>query len=139
MSGTNTKMTIETIENAAPEALAAGAGIGPGSLVARGGQGPEAPRWDLQGRHGRRGPLKNMEIQFAENLSIPAKVEIHRQHNSVKVTITHLHGGARAPPINEKIGRSQMTQFNMLNPMVHAPRAAKFIQAISAQKPKSAP
>ena len=108
-----------------------------------GGQGPQSwlrargrPGGICRGGIRGHGLVKSLEVQFAKRLSVAAKVEIQRRRKRSKVSPAHPRGGARAPPKNQKIGRFQINEFCIRNPMVAAPRAGKFIQAILMQNPQ---
>ena len=87
-----------------------GAWPGPGPRVAGGpGGGPGAPRSGdprcllrHSGGHPGHGSVKSLESQSAKLVSVPMKVQIHRQSKVPKVPMRacHPHGGAHARPIS---------------------------------------
>ena len=96
---------------------------------------PGAPRsWDPRylcrhlGGHPGHGSVKTLEVQFAKLVSVPMKVQIHRQSKVPKVPMRacHPHGGVHARPISKFEKWSHYTKFIMLIRNFTTPCPGKF-------------
>ena len=72
--------------------------------------------------------MKTLEVQFAKLVSVPVKVQIHRQSKVPKVPMRacHPHGGAHARPVSNFEEWSHYTKFIILFRNFTMPCSGKF-------------